>query len=221
MIKNKEQRYGRRKLHTRCRIGRYIPRWRERELWILTCWKFETVTWTVSKCSKNSDCQELFTHHPISARPQQKHGGAEHTPRNWQKMCSKMYCLWKAGQVLCPDSLSLEMPANTANTFWLWSLTLKFWNSWKLGRIQQPVCQFTGTKDVASKLLSPIDIPGPRGNTNTLGACEFKLTLWHGLQNTWSYWQKKGERKMMCKRRMCCKKDRNHPHCSSTVTLKQ
>lgn len=206
MINNKEHRYGRRKWHKGCRIGRCISGWHERELWILTCWKFETVTWTVSKCSKTSDCQELFTHYSTSAGWQQKHGEAKYTPKNWQKMPSKIYCLWKASQILCPDSLSLEMPANTAYTFWLWSLTLKFWNSWELGRIQQPVCQLTGTKDVASKLLSPIHIPGPRGNTNTLGAREFKLTLWHGLQNTWSYWQKRGERKMVFKRRMCYKR---------------
>lgn len=154
----------------------------------------------------NSDCQELFTHHSTSAGQQQKHGEAEYTLKNWQKTSSKMYCLWTAGQILCPDSLSLETPAYAAYTFWLWNLTLKFWNPWELGRIQQPVCQLTGTKDVASKLLSPIHIPGPCGNTNTLGACEFKLTLWHGLQNTWSYWQKRGERKIVCKRRMCCKR---------------
>lgn len=97
------------------------------------------------------------------------------------------------------------MPANIAYTF-LSCLTLKFRNSRELGRIQQPVCQLAGTEDVASELLPPIHIPGPRGNTNTLEACEFKLTLWHGLQNTWSYWRKRGERKRVCKRRVCCKR---------------
>lgn len=89
--------------------------------------------------------------------------------------------------------------------FWLWSLTLKFRNSRELWRIQQPVCQLTGTKDVASKLLPSIHVPGPHGNTNTLEACEFKLTLRHGLQNTWSYWWKRRERKRACKTKMCHK----------------
>lgn len=140
--------------------------------------------------------------------------GAEYSPKNWQKMPLKE----PAGQILCPNSLSLEMPANIAYMFWLWSLTLKFRNSRQLGRIQQPVCQLAGTEDVASKLLSPIHVPGSRGNTNTLEACEFKLTFWHGLQNTWSYWRKREERR--CVKEECAAKGQKDTDSSNTVTVK-
>lgn len=160
----------------------------------LTCWRFKTVTW--DRFSSGSDSQEPFTHHSTAAGRQHKSAWS-HTPIRTDRKHSPRSTAFegKAVQILCSNSLSLEMPANIPYTLWLWSLTLKFRNSRELRRIQQPVCQLTGTKDVASKLLPPIHIPGPCGNTNTLEACEFKLTLWHGLQNTWSHWQKRGLRK--------------------------
>lgn len=115
------------------------------------------------------------------------------------------------------SQLAVRRNASISCAFWLWSLTLKFRNSRELRRIQQPVCQLAGTEDVASKLLPSIHVPGPHGNTNTLEACEFKLTLWHGLQNTRSYWWKRGQRKRACKTKMCGKRnERIQP----TVTCK-
>lgn len=206
-MKNKGQRYWRQKLNMGCRTGKYTPRWHERDLWILTCWNFKAE-------SPGTNPRVALTVRSPSNGPFHCWGEAAqvymglNTPPRTDRKCPPQCTASEKNSWsnLCPSLLSLGMPANTAYTFWLWSLTLKFRNSRELGRIQQPVCQLSGTEDVASKLLPSIHIPGPRGNTNTLEACEFKLTLWHGLQNTWSYWWKRGDRKRVCKRRMCCKR---------------
>lgn len=166
-----------------CRTARYTPWWHKEDLWILTCWRFKaespgTDAWVALSGA-------LHMHRCTAERRQHKPTWGWIHPRELTQNASwdALPLKGMAGQTYVLTHL--EMPAILLPHFW--SLTLKFRNSRELGRIQQPVCQLTGTKDVTSKLLPSVHVPRPRGNTNTLEACEFKLTLWHGLQNAWSY----------------------------------